>query len=289
MNKLLDDIVIIVTVALGLLIALYLSWSLVVNGAEYPPTLISAFLGIAIAALTFRFLGGAAGTEFSVGVLKLGGSAALLLGTTLVVGDRLRDEINLFASTDLYREQMKGLKKQLADADEVIVQRGKEVETLRAQLVTAPSARGLYNIDEIMKMKPDNPFIRELKQRVYGKLGPFRETIRELSVPISVVRMRRAGKLYNICEETFEQLYEGSVPNSRIRLARSVGEEAVEVAVEAERSGRIDQNECNKPDNDFKVQISCEIAEELFADLISSCVEGQKVRGKHVNIGALPT
>ena len=47
-----------------------------------------------------------------MGVLKLGGSAALLLGTTWFVGDRLGHEINLFSSMDEYRTQIADFEKQ---------------------------------------------------------------------------------------------------------------------------------------------------------------------------------
>ena len=46
MSRMLNDIVICVTVALCLGIALYLSIQLVERGSGYPPTLISTFLGI---------------------------------------------------------------------------------------------------------------------------------------------------------------------------------------------------------------------------------------------------
>jgi hypothetical protein len=65
MNKLLEDIVLSIAIALGLLVGLYLSYAVAIQGAHYPPTLITIFLAVGVAALIYRFVGGLGGVTFS--------------------------------------------------------------------------------------------------------------------------------------------------------------------------------------------------------------------------------
>lgn len=278
--KWLDDIVICVAVGFGLLIALFLSWQLVEKGAAYPPTLISAFLGFSIAALTYRFLGGSADTQFSMGVLKLGGSAALLLGTAWFVGDRLRDEIRLFASMDTYRQQLATLEGENRE-------QGNEIAALRRQLVGAPDARNLFSIAEIRTMKPDDPFIRNLRNLVEGQEGPFRQTIRDLVVRVSVISTTSELPRFNICANTLAALNEGvEVPDTEVLLSRTL-EDGNAVSIRAERSGRISEDVCAEADRAFDVQINCPVARVLFPDRLSGCADANSVRGMKVTLGAL--
>lgn len=281
MSKLIDDIVICVSVALGLLIAVYLSWALVVKGANYPPTLISAFLGIAIAALTYRFLGGSAETQFSMGVLKLGGSAALLLGTTWFVGDRLREEINLFSSMNDYRMQIETYDKERELKDN-------EIADLRKKLLEAPSARGVYTITEIKKMRPDNPFIQSLRRLAEGQEGPFSATLREMPVKVAVVAGSASSPTFAICADTLDRLNEGvDAPNTRVQFSRTLAD-GTPASIAADRVGRIGMDICSSPSRDFDVQVNCPVATKLFSDRIASCAEGASLRGTAVTIGSLP-
>lgn len=288
MSKLLDDIVVCTAVVLGLLIALLLSWLLVEQGAPYPPTLISVFLGIAVAALTYRFLGGTAGTEFSVGLLKLGGSAALLLGTTWFVGDRLRDEIKLYASMDTYREEITNLQKGQNGRDATI-------KELRRKLAALPKERDALTLAEIRQLEPDDPLIRDIRRLVEGQEGPFRQTIRELVVRVSVAAIGRRGPQFTICGDTLEALNAGiDVPETQVLLSRTLADGSP-VSIKAERAGRISADVCAKADTqaedspvrEFDIQINCEVAETLFPDTIANCAEAGQLRGRKVTLGAL--
>jgi hypothetical protein len=279
-SKLLDDIVICIAVGLGLLIALFLAWESVRNGANYPPTLMSAFLGIAIAALTYRFLGGSAETQFSMGVLKLGGSAALLLGTTWFVGDRLREEIKLFSSMDTYRQQLAALESENA-------KRGDEVALLKKQLLNAPNAKGVYTIEEIKKLAPNDPFVRDIKGLVEGQEGPFRQTIKDVVVRVSVIATPTRSPRYNICTNTLALLNEGqAVPSTDALFLRTLGDGS-EASVRAQRAGKISADICESSDRAFDVQVNCAVAEALFPDIMPNCADSQAVRGMKVTMGAV--
>ena len=288
MPKLIDDIVICVAVGVSLLIALALSWMAFVHHAEIPPTLISTFLGIVVAALTYRFLGGSAGTEFSVGLLKLGGSAALLLGTTWFVGDRMRDEIRLYSETKAFREQITSLSTERDHLVQTVTDRDGAIDTLQRRLAGAPSARGRLTIEEIKKLRPDDPFIRDLRQLVAGQEGPFSPTLREISVRIAVVVIAGDQPMFNICPDTLGKLNEGiDVPQTRVKLSRAVGAQAESASVTADRAGKIDLDFCQNAQREFDMQINCQAALRLFPDVLSTCAEGVKARGMRVTLGAL--
>lgn len=93
MSKFFEDIALTVTIILGFAIALYLSYALVVQEQPYPPTLISMFAGVSLAAVIYRFMGGLTSSELAMGAIKLGGSAAFVIFFIYFVGDRLREEV----------------------------------------------------------------------------------------------------------------------------------------------------------------------------------------------------
>ncbi|WP_096085058.1 hypothetical protein [Agaribacterium haliotis] len=76
-----EDIVIIVAIVLTLLMTPLLTalWFLE-KPILIPPPVISVFLGIAVSALLYRFLGGIDKASFTLGALKVTGSAAILIG-----------------------------------------------------------------------------------------------------------------------------------------------------------------------------------------------------------------
>lgn len=288
MFKISEDLVITIAVAAGLIIALALTIATVVWKVSFPPTITATFLAIALAALTYRFLGGVTGTQFSVGLLKLGGSAAFVVGLIWFVGDRLRDEQKLYSSSATYREQIDDLTGQLNQAQTTIAAKDQQLQDLRRRGGGGTPTRGTYTIEEIKKLSPDDPFIRNLKQLVAGQEGPFRTTLRDLRVRVAVIKTDSDMPRFNICEDTLGKLNEGvEVPSTRALFSRSAGENGEPVSITADRNGRIGADVCQAPDRQFDVQINCPIATKLFPDVIASCAEGIKVKGMAVSIGAL--
>lgn len=288
MFKLTEDWVITIAAAAAFVVAIALTIGAVVWELDLPPTLIATFLAVAIAALTYRFLGGVGGAQFSVGLLKLGGSAAFLVGLIWFVGDRLREEEKLYSSTSVYRDQIDALEAQLGQAQENARVRQSQINELQRKLAAAPTAQGVYTIEEIKKLPPGDPFIKNLKQLVAGQEGPFRPTVRDLVVRIAVIRIGGETPLYNICEDTLTKLNEGiQIPETRALLSRSSGETGEPLSIIADRNGRIGADVCEAPDRQFDVQINCPIALRLFPEVLATCAEGVKARGMRVSIGAL--
>jgi hypothetical protein len=287
-SKLLNDVIICVTIGLSLILALFFSVSLVERHLDYPPTLISVFLGLSVAALTYRFLGGVDGTEFRVGVLKLGGSAALLIGTTWFLSERIKDELNILTSSAGYRTRIAQLATEVADRGKEVAARDQTIRQLRVTIEQMPDQAAAASIEQIRKMTPDDPRIKAIRQMVASHEPPFGETIRDMTARVAMVPMPNDGAFYNICPATYAALYKDVDPNSKILVSRSIGADGDNVSIILERNGRIGNDVCEKPSRDFEMQIGCATALKLFPDIMTSCGDGAKIRGQSLTVGALP-
>jgi hypothetical protein len=82
-----ENQVILITILTGFI------GSVILYYLKVPPIMIAIFLGSGIAALVFRFLGGAAGTTMAMGTLKLSGSIAVLLGSAYYINQQLENQM----------------------------------------------------------------------------------------------------------------------------------------------------------------------------------------------------
>lgn len=284
-----DDIVIVSAVVLSLLIALFFAYSVSERGIEYPPTLISLFLGVCLCALIYRFLGGTEENAFAVGALKLGGSAAVLAGLTFVVGDRLREEMLILEEDKAYRDRIKfldnALKERSADgqtSDGKVLALQNEIQRLKESPVA-------LEIEALKKRPPDDDLVREIKRLVQSGAPPFQPVLREIEVRIAVVSFPKNGRQFTICGDTRAQLFENVDDASNgARVSRVAGEDGQPTSDQLEYGGAIDSNFCKKNERNYDVQIGCETALELFPDKIRSCAETSQIRSEKITIGALP-
>lgn len=288
MSKLLDDIIICVTVVLCLAIALFLAFSMVERQRSYPPSLITLFLGISVAALTYRFLGGAGETKLSLGLLQLGGSAALMLGITFIMGDRLRDEFNILADSGGYIAKIAQLDKDADRRANENMAKDQRIQELETRIDATPSVNAQAALKRLRELDPQHPVVVGIRAMMSAQEGPFRQTLRDMEARVALVKMPRDGALYNICPDTAEELYRGFQANDRILVSRSVGTDAEEVSALLVRKGRIGLDICRSASRNFDVQIGCGTARKLFPELAPDCADGPSIRGQRVVLGALP-
>jgi hypothetical protein len=286
MSKKLEDLVLIAAVVLGLLIALYLSYASAVRGEHYPPTLIATFLAIGVAALIYRFMGGLVGTEFKVGLLTLGGSAAFFVGIIWFVGDRLQKEIGLYDSSGPYLGQITALQRQNNQQQRLNAQ-------LQAELQRARSGHGgscaaaQCTIANVRKLQPNDPFVQGIKRLVDSQDPPFTPTLKEMPVRIAVVAGLGSNPAFNICGDTLDKLNEGvDAPDPNVQFSRSLDDGST-ATINARRAGRIGEDVCASDQRGFDVQINCPVVLKLFPDKIKNCAEGSTLRGQKVSIGSL--
>lgn len=287
MSKMFEDWVLIVAVVLGLLIALYLSYALVVQNEHYPPTLIATFLAVGVAALIYRFMGGLVGTEFKFGLLTLGGSAAFFVGIIWFVGNRLREEISLYASAQPYLSQIANLQQQHDQAVALNQQLQAQLQRQGGSGRGASCAAAQCTIADVRKLQPNDPFVQGIKRLVEGQERPFTPTLKEMAVSVAVVAGLGPNPAFNICGNTLDKLNEGvDAPEPTVQFSRSL-EDGSTASIMARRAGKIGDDVCSNEPRGFDVQINCPIALRLFADKISNCAEASTLRSAKVSIGSL--
>lgn len=286
MSKFFEDVVLTTAMVLGFLIGVYLSYA-VAQGESYPPTLITFFLAIGVSALIYRFMGGLAGTTLKIGLLTLGGTAAFFAGMMILLGDRIREEIDLYSSTEPFRSKIAKLSEERNEVRQRARQLQIEVEELRKRQRGGDCPSAHCSIEDVRAMQPDDPFVLGIKRLVEGQERPFVSTLRELPVRVAVVGGSGRGPAFTICRDKLDELNEDvDVPNPDAQFSRTLSDRTT-VTVKARRTGRIGEDVCAAADRDFDVQINCALALELFPDKITSCAEGASLRGSTVEIGAL--
>jgi hypothetical protein len=107
-----EDVVIIAVIGLGFVGS---AVAFVVR-VDIPPIIVAVFLGSAVSALVYRFLGGiAAETTFKMGAMKVGGTMAALLGCTYFINAQLVTQtLNMDELFDPHVTQWFAMEKQTA-------------------------------------------------------------------------------------------------------------------------------------------------------------------------------
>lgn len=104
-----EDFVIIIIIVVTLILALIstMLW-FIDEPILVPPPIISIFLGIAVAALLYRFLGGVADASFRLGALRVGGAAAILIFVAWWANDKLAEYLPepTIESFDMYKHSV---------------------------------------------------------------------------------------------------------------------------------------------------------------------------------------
>lgn len=85
-----EDKVILITIAASLLVALLL---FLFSNEPGTGTVVATFLGLGLAAMVYRFLGGVGETSFQIKAWKIAGTGAFLIGTIWFIDSRLQTEI----------------------------------------------------------------------------------------------------------------------------------------------------------------------------------------------------
>lgn len=284
----LDDIVIIVTVGLSFISAIVFA-VMMSDGKFFPPTLLAILLGISISALTYRFLGGTDGTKFSVGLLGLGGSAALLLGTTWFVGDRLKSEFKIYDEFKSYVEEIKRLEKQLTMREKRQEESDLKISTLEEKIRNVPSMQNEFNLAYVKNLKPGDVLVTSLKHMVRSGESPFNDTLKNMQARIAVVGNIGDRLKYNICRDTYQRIYQDLPSDTHLRFSRSKGADSEPVSETLDRDGFIDDDVCTSSTRQFDAQIGCSVAMRLFADKVVSCAETGILRGATITLSALPS
>jgi hypothetical protein len=293
LKGIIDDVVIVAIIIVCPAIVLVIAWRMVEHQAHYPPTLISTFLGIMVAALTYRFLGGTGEIEFKLGALKLAGSAALLLAVALIMGDRFRTENRLYEDRGQHDRDMQPTKDELDEKRGTVKALSNELNKVKSEkekLAQQLEASRGQLVDSVRKLPLDDAAAGELRAMARAGENPFVTELRQLQARVVVNGSVAAKGTYNICPDFFSKLYP-TAPNPEI-VVRRVAVDGTPTQVKLTNRQNLDLDFCKKLDRPLDLQMSCIDGLELFPDLIASC-EGrvprfrQEFGYREVTIGAV--
>ncbi len=299
MKLTIEDLVICLALLLGFSTSLMLAIANESWGTHFPSSLIAFFASVSIAALIYRFLGGSGEAQFRMGVLQVTGSAAVMLGATWLLGDRIQMETALFRTDAEYRPQLDSKQAALADAQERNRKLLEQVHDLTERVSDLGTDKAKYSIDQVRRMRSDDPFVTGLRRMVVNEDAPFRQTLADLSARVTLNDAMTDSNVYRICTDTQAKLFDGlDTQNDRLRMRRNYGDGETRI-VDMVRGGTIDPDAqvCGAgPGKTFDIQITCADATKLFPDRITRC-NGLKpvyqpgynsIRGERVTLGALP-
>jgi len=275
-----DDFVIIVVLAITLVTPIILVVWWTVEDRLFPPMLISILFGIAIATLTYRYLGGTEKSEFRVGALKLAGSAAMLLGTTLLTNYGLSKQMTLELRPNLVSELQAQVVKLRAEQsaletkqkddrsadNEKILQMQAENRRLTERLEAKEHEMDGRLVALVAKLTPDSDAGKSVLDLYRKREGPFSSRKRFFDTLIRVVDKPRDPNAFFACSDL-------KLAEEDVRLTRLVDGSSDSVAINAKQQGTIDDLVCNPKTGEraFSIQVSCEAGKTLFPDHISGC------------------
>jgi len=258
-----DDVVMWIVIGFCLVAPVVLTTFWAFGGHWYPPMLLSLLLGIAVAALTYRYLGGTTGSEFSVGVLKVAGSAALLLGTTYVANVGLSTQMDADNSPNKLVQAGLDLKAVTDERDKY----AHDLQTEKEELQDVQRQSVDQTIAAVAKLAPGSDLGRELVEMAKSKRGPFSEIVTTMSIRVTIVGYVKDQGNFNVCPDL------GIDADAQIRFTRDYQDKNGELVqpVLAKESGTIEAAVCSKSPRRFDVQISCLAGAILFPDQIGGC------------------
>lgn len=268
-----DDIVLLVVMAFCIITPVILTSLWAYSDRYYPPMLIAALLGIAIAALTYRYLGGTAGSEFSVGVLKVAGSAALLVGTMYFTNDGLTKQMD----RDNAPNRLAQVIRERDDARNQLEERDNELDTLKTRLEAAETEGATVVVSKIREIPPSSIIGRELADMAKSRVGPFSQVFKVLDVNVTVVGYIKGREKFHACDDM-------GFAGASVQLSRP-GDELGDLQPPApgHQVGTIQASICNRTPRRFDVQISCEDGKGFFPEHITGCGENGEVLWKVPN------
>lgn len=235
------------------------------SGRFYPPMLLAVLLGIGVAALTYRYLGGTSGSEFSVGVLKVAGSAALLLGTTYITNQGFSSQMDADNSANKLMQVRKDRDRAIHDINSL----QKKLDSATEQLEKTANQSVEESIFYAEKLSPTSVLGSKLVEMSRKRQGPFSAVQKFLTINVTATDATKDEGSFNACSDL-------ALAGEDVRLTVEVGDEAVPVL--AKQSGIIESIICNRSGRRFDLQVSCKAGLKLFPEQILGCGEKGQVK-----------
>ncbi len=259
----LDDIVLISFATFCLGAALFLR----LNYDDIEPTFIAAFLGVAVAAITYRYLGGTESAKFSIAALQLGGSAALLFAVMWWVGDSMTKQHKLIIDSAAARNEIHLRDLRIAALEKSTGKGLAESERLTREL----GASDAKFVTRVAALQPNDPLVDSLRLALRNPTGAGRRLARQ-----EQVRVMNSGAVpgpiaYWICRDSYDRFYPDQARAGEVLRVSGPGGDGQPRELDLRYTGDIDNKTCGAPDRAFDIQVSCDASMALFPDVVARC------------------
>lgn len=250
----------------------------------FPPALIAIFLGISVASLLYRFLGGVHDATFAIGALKVTGSAAVLVGIAWWTNSQLNQQIevyntqkNNFSELSTLRKTLKSKEEKIGNLEKQIVQLNEEKESqlknnneLTMQIEGLKSGNTISSFIE--NLGPEEKLSKELRSIQFDKKGPWSPFSKSIPMKVSVVDYLEKGEVASCREYINKKLEIVSEYTNHGQVIRSRLPVTLEVNKYISRA-----DDCSK-NLKYQLHISCPDALEIFTKKILECGENNIVK-----------
>lgn len=266
-----DDPVLWLVIGFCLLVPVGLCIHWAASDHLYPPMLIAVLLGIGVAALTYRYLGATGGSAFSVGLLKVAGSAALLLGTAWFTNSELAKQM----SKDTLPNKISELKARIAGDATKIEALEQEITRLKSDEEKEDLENEASVVQRVSNLEPDSPAVQKILELIEKKSGPFSEVKKKLVARVTFTPNPRDKGRFFACKSM-------ALTGERVRVSRrpETGQDENYAEVDAMEAGGIASGPCDAPDRKFDLQMSCEAGLALLPEEIVGCSRDGNVNWK---------
>lgn len=259
-----DDCIAILLLVIGLLAPAVMITLWQVKGWFYPPAIVAIFLGISVATLTYRYLGGVEHSSFALGTIKITGSGALLLATFFLINPKLEGQMDIRNIPSKYQEALEQLKKYENDLK---VSAG-EINRLKKENDELNSRIESDLVAKLQALSPeDEPAASIIRNMPSTYEGPWRLKSTEKQLMVSVV-----GYLKNGGAAACSYLKYDYYPEVEITSLLSVDGRffRTEGPIVVSNWQKIQDKYCGEG-RQFDIQLGCDLAEQVFTSDVLGC------------------
>ncbi|MEW8338781.1 MAG: hypothetical protein AB2708_02955 [Candidatus Thiodiazotropha taylori] len=237
-----------------------------------PSAFYAVFLGIAVASMLYRFLGGIHDATFAIGALKVTGSAAVLLGMAWWLNDVLEIQIAKFNRYENHFQVLekkilenKKLEASVTDLNNKLNIANMKVISLEARLDKE------IKIPEIVKLiktlDPEDNISREIRNIALSKIGPWSPVSSTRTMMVSVAGYLHEGEIAS-CPEYFDKTIE--VVSEYVYAGEFIRSSSAIILKVNKYISRA--NDCSAR-RDFQLQFNCQDAVKVFTSKVLECSE----------------
>ncbi|MGF1749651.1 hypothetical protein [Vibrio cionasavignyae] len=288
-----EDYIILTVIIICLVSPVLMLGATQIYNIPFPPVVISVFLGIAVASLLYRFLGGTQGATFAIGALKVTGSAAILAGISWWTDSRLENQLSIYNNKTETLNELNSTKQKLDSKNKYIFELKEEIRELKSEkdqethkynttkleLTQLKSGNHIPNF--VRNLEPEDDVSEILRDIQYEKEGPWRQFSKSFTLMVSVVDYLPEGSVA-ACEENIDKKLEiisdFTLNGQVVRTKRPIIMDVKHYI----RRGK----DC-KDKYKYQLQINCLDAAKIFTNKVLSCGEG-KIAKWNVDAQFLP-